>query len=493
MLVVFLFAVDTTIVGAAMPTVVSKLGGLELYSWVFSAYLLTSALSTPLSGKLSDLYGRRRLMVIGIGLFVLGSTLCGVAQSMEQLIIFRAIQGVGGGAIYAISFIIVGFLFPPEQRARMHGLISGIWGVASILGPLAGGIITQYWHWRWIFFVNLPICLAAIVMLLFGLTETEDRRYHRPDLKGAVTLLLGLFLLFYALEECRKKLFALDFTLIALFVSAFLALVLFFRLERNSEEPILPPALLGLRLFRICSGIALSASMGMFGAINYLPLYVQGVLGHSASRAGFSLLLASLGWTAGSFMAGPGINRFGYRALCVAGMLMMMLGDALFIVNRDSLGLVAILAVGLTVGVGMGMVSVTSMVAAQNSVPLKQLGVATSTIMLCRMLGGAVGIGLMGSVLFSRMQVQLERLSISSGTNLSGSLIQRLANPENLLDPATRALIPDSLLNSLVEILACSVGSAFATGLLITLLGLCLSFLMANPAPDNAKPTTTLE
>lgn len=497
MLVIFLFAIDGTIVGAAMPTIVGKLGGLELYSWVFSTYMLTSALATPLCGRLSDLYGRRRLMLIGIGLFTLASALCGMAQSMEQLVVFRAVQGVGGGAIYALSFIIVGFLFPPNRRAQMQGLISGIWGVASLLGPLAGGVITQYWSWRWIFFVNVPISLAATLLIVSGLRETEAGQRRRPDLKGAATLLVGLFLLFYALEESRRNFFVPDWTLATLLVSAFVALALFYAFERRSAEPILPPGLFRLRLFRICAALSWLASMGIFGVISYLPLYVQGVLGGSASRAGMTLLLASLGWTAGSLISGQGMNRFGYRTTSVAGMLLMALGYGLFVGSGNHLGLVVVLIAGCVIGAGMGIVSVTSMVAAQNSVPFNQLGVATSTVMLCRMFGGAFGISLMGSVLFSQMQRRLVTLSAGAGIDMPDGLIKKLANPQNLLDPSTRASIPDSLLASLVDILGYSIGYAFLSGFFIMLLGLALSFFMADhtpagaPQPSNPSATPT--
>ncbi len=202
MLVIFLFAIDATIVSTAMPTIVAKLGGLELYSWVFSIYMLTSALTTPLFGKLSDLYSRRRLMLIGIGIFVVGSTLCGAAHSMEALIVFRALQGLGGGAIYALSFIVVGVLFSAEERARIQGIISGIWGVASVLGPLAGGIIVEHWNWRWAFFVNLPITAVAIALIVAGLKETrQERRAHKLDIAGMLTLFAALLLLFYALSH----------------------------------------------------------------------------------------------------------------------------------------------------------------------------------------------------------------------------------------------------------------------------------------------------
>ena len=187
MLVIFLFAIDATIVSTSMPTIVARLGGLELYSWVFSIYMLTSALTTPLFGKLADLFSHRRLMLIGIGIFVLGSTLCGAAQSMEMLVLFRAIQGLGGGAIYALAFIVVGVLFPPEQRAKMQGIISSIWGISSILGPLAGGLIVEYTSWRWVFFVNLPITAIAIGLIIVGLKEEKVER-HTPkfDLLGGL-------------------------------------------------------------------------------------------------------------------------------------------------------------------------------------------------------------------------------------------------------------------------------------------------------------------
>src|SRR5688572_22587157 len=195
MLVIFLFAIDATIVSASLPTIVARLGGLELYSWVFSIYMLTSALATPIYGKLSDLFSRRNLMLVGIGIFVVGSTLCGAAHSMEMMVLFRAIQGVGGGAIYALAFIIVGVLFPPDERAKMQGIITSIWGIASILGPLAGGIIVEHWNWRWIFFVNLPITAVASILIVIGLKEDDvEKRAPQLDIKGAATLLLGLLL-----------------------------------------------------------------------------------------------------------------------------------------------------------------------------------------------------------------------------------------------------------------------------------------------------------
>ena len=485
LLVIFLFAIDSTVVSAAMPTIVGKIGGLELYSWVFSSYMLTSALATPLFGNLSDLYGRRRLMLLGIGLFTVGSALCGAARTMEQLIVFRALQGVGGGAIYALSFILIGHLFPPERRARMQALVSGLWGVASILGPLVGAAITELWDWRWIFFINLPVCLTAMLLIGLGIGEAAAERRHRVDIKGLTSLMVGLGFAFYALEEARRSAFALDWTLTVLVALALIALAVFYRVERSAPEPILPPSLFRLRLFKLCLALAWFASMGMFGVISYLPLYVQGGLGGDATSVGIALIPASLGWTAGSFLAGGGMNRYGDRAVCIAGSVLMLAGYAVFVALEPRLDFAIVLAIGAVIGVGMGMVTLTSMVAAQNGVAHERLGVVTSSVMLARMFGGAFGIALMGSVLFSRMQSRLALVSGDAGASARG-LIRKLATPEQMLDPALRGAMPPALLAALEGILRDSIRLAFVAGLVVVVI--CLAAALFMPSADAPRP-----
>jgi EmrB/QacA subfamily drug resistance transporter len=491
MLVIFLFAIDATVVSTAMPTIVAKLGGLDLYSWVFSIYMLTSALTTPLFGKLSDLYSRRRLMLIGIGIFVAGSTLCGAAQSMEQLILFRAVQGLGGGAIYALSFIVVGVLFPPEERARMQGIISGIWGVASVLGPLAGGLIVEHWDWRWVFFVNLPITAVAIALIVVGLVETaHERRAHKLDAAGLVTLFAALLLLFYALSHSAHSYQALDATLAGLTVLGLIFLVIFYYIEARAAEPIIPLDLFHSRFYRTSTAVAALAAMGVFGAISYLPLYLQGVTGLSASRAGMVLLFLSMAWTVGSLVAGQTINRIGYRAVAAGGMLLMSLGYGLFVFFESQLAVIGVILSAASIGTGMGMANLTTLVAVQNSVSHQRIGVATSTLMLFRTFGGAFSVSLMGTVLLQSMQRGLTQLS---GAGLSSALLHKLAQPQNLLEPATRMQIPPELLPRLIAILAEAIWWAFLIGLSLMFLGVAVSFFMAShtlaePSKPHGRP-----
>jgi EmrB/QacA subfamily drug resistance transporter len=484
MLVIFLFAIDATIVSTSMPTIVARLGGLELYSWVFSIYMLTSALTTPIFGKLSDLFSRRNLMLVGIGIFVLGSTLCGVAQSMEMMILSRAIQGLGGGAIYALAFIIVGILFPPEQRAKMQGIISSIWGIASILGPLAGGIIVEHWNWRWIFFVNLPVAAVASALIVFALKENSaEKRAPELDIKGAATLLLGLLLLFYALAQGAHTVQPLNGETLAIVAAAVTFFALFFRIERRAPEPIIPLDLFRLPLFKASVTVATLAAMGVFGAITYLPLYLQGVLGITASRAGLVLLLLSLGWTAGSLLGGHGINRLGYGFVAAAGMALIALGYGFFVIPNVNVGIVAVVISGIVIGTGMGLANLTTLVAAQTAVWTHRIGVATSTVMLFRTFGGAFAVSVMGTVLLHQMEKALNRIASTADIGLSASLRDKLAHPQNLLEPATRELIPVELLPRLVEALGNAISYAFLTMFVLMLAGIVISFFMGSYTP----------
>jgi EmrB/QacA subfamily drug resistance transporter len=493
MLVIFLFAIDATIVSTSMPTIVAKLGGLELYSWVFSIYMLTSALTTPIFGKLADLYSMRRLMLIGIAIFLIGSTLCGAAQSMEAMIAFRAIQGLGGGAIYALSFIIVGVIFPADQRARMQGFISGIWGLASILGPLAGGVIVEHWSWRWIFFVNLPLIAIATGLIVIGLQEqTTARRAARLDLSGAFTLLAGLLLIFYALAQSAHAFHPINAESLSYVAAGMALLIGFYFIERRAAEPILPLDLFDIGLYKTSTTVATLCAMGVFGAISYMPLFLQGVSGMAASHAGLVILLLSMGWTAGSLLAGRWINIFGYRVAAVAGMSLLAAGYAIFVAPWFSTNIVAVAFSAGAIGVGMGMANLTTLVAAQSSVAPQRIGVATSTIMLFRTFGAAFAVSVMGTVMLSHMQNSLGLLRAANPA-VDANIWTKLANPQNLLEPLTRAQVPVDLLPKLITSLNDALWYAFLTGFILMLLGVVVSFWMANHTPANTPRAETLK
>jgi EmrB/QacA subfamily drug resistance transporter len=484
MLVIFLFAIDATIVSTSMPTIVAKLGGLDLYSWVFSIYMLTSALTTPIFGKLADLFSKRRLMLVGIGIFLLGSMLCGAANSMEAMIAFRAVQGLGGGAIYALSFIVVGVLFPANQRARVQGFISGIWGIASVLGPLAGGLIVEHTSWRWIFFVNLPFIAIATALIVIGLKEDRtEPRGHDLDLAGAATLLVSLLLIFYALARSAHERHPLNAASTGLLAAGCAFLVIFYLVERRAREPIIPLNLFHIGLYRSAIAVATLSAMGVFGAISYMPLYLQGVLGMSASGAGLVILTLSMGWTAGSLIAGQGINRVGYRLVSLGGMLLLAVGYAVFVMPSATFGIVAVVLSACAIGVGMGMANLTTLVAAQSSVAPRSIGVATSTVMLCRTFGGAFAVSLMGTVMLGQMQKFLSQLR-AANSSVPAALWEKLANPQNLLEPATRAQIPAELLPRLVDSLNHALWYAFLTAFILMVIGAAAAITLTNDTPS---------
>ena len=485
MVVIFLFAIDATIVSTSMPTIVAKLGGLDLYSWVFSIYMLSSALTTPIFGKLADLFSKRRLMLIGIGIFLIGSILCGAAQSMEMMIAARAIQGLGGGAIYALAFIVVGILYPAEQRARMQGIISGIWGLASIFGPLGGGIIVENWNWRWVFFVNIPLIVIATALIIVGLKEEQgEKRRPTLDLAGTGTLLVGLLLIFYALAQSAHAHHPLNAETIGIMAAGSAVLVFFFFIERRAAEPIIPLDLFHVGLYKSSTVVATLCAMGVFGAISYLPLYLQGVLGMTAWSTGLVILVLSMGWTAGSLLAGQGINGVGYRLVAVAGMSLLAAGYFLLVAPQLKAGMVAITLSSVAIGLGMGLANLTTLVAAQTAVAHQRIGVATSTLMLFRTFGGAFAVSLLGTVMLGYMQNRLAQLK-ASNTAVPAELWDKLANPQNLLQPSTRAELPTDLLAQMIPALDNALWYAFLTGFGLMIVGIFTACFMAGYTPAN--------
>jgi EmrB/QacA subfamily drug resistance transporter len=387
-------ALEATVVGTAMPTVIATLGGLNHYSWVFTAYLLTSTASVPIWGRLSDLYGRRRMYLTGIAIFLVGSMMSGAATSMNTLIAARAIQGLGTGAIIPLSVTIVGELYTLAERARTQALFSGVWGVASVAGPLVGGYITDTLSWRWVFYLNLPLGLLAGTVFLLAYPATRRTLAVRVDWLGAALLFAGISALLIALGADTGGGVAAGFA-----VAAVVLLGAFVVVEHRVAEPILPLDLLKTPLIARTIVVGFLVGMALFGAIAFIPLFVQGVMGATATQAGQVLTPLFLGWVVMSIASARLTPKLGYRRLAMTGTVLMTLGFiGLTMVGADS-PRSTVLASAMVIGSGMGLTMLSLLLAVQHGVDRAHLGIATSLNQFSRSVGAAVGIAAMGALM----------------------------------------------------------------------------------------------
>jgi EmrB/QacA subfamily drug resistance transporter len=385
-------ALEATVVGTAMPTVIATLGGLAHYSWVFSAYLLTSTASVPIWGRLSDLYGRRRLYLAGIAVFVLGSALSGAATSMTQLIIFRAIQGFGAGAVIPLSMTIIGELYALEERARTQALFSGVWGVASIAGPLVGGYITDTLSWRWVFYLNLPLGALAAAVIALAYPPGSRTVEARVDWLGAALLFGGVTCLLVAVGG--------DTTAMLPWLAATVVLLLaLVYVERRASDPILPLDLFGHRLMASSLVVVFMTGMAMFGAIAFVPLFVQAVLGGTATEAGQVLTPLFLGWVLTSIVSARLTVRIGYRPVSVAGVALLCAAFAALAMLDTDVTLTTLFVCVFVLGCGMGLSMLSLLLAVQHGVDRSRLGIATSLNQFSRSVGAVVGVAVMGAML----------------------------------------------------------------------------------------------
>ena len=440
MLSIFLAAMESTVVATAMPRVVTSLGGLEMYSWVFSGFLLTSTVTMPLWGRLSDLYGRRPIFLAGLVLFLAGSALSGASRDMTQLIVFRMLQGLGAGSLMPIGMTVVGELFGLERRAKLQGYISGVWGVASLLGPLIGGVLTDHASWRWVFYINLPFGLVAMALITSALADAAGGE-RRPVIDYAG---LGLFaagvsaLLVGVLEAGRVGAWG-GGDVVGPLAVALVTLPAFLVVERRVAEPILPLRLFGNRVVLAGAATGFLAGMAMFGAISFVPLFLQSVSGMSATAAGSVLVPFVLGWVAKSITSARLVLRIGYRVVVVAGMACLTL--AFLLLSRWSVALTQGTAMrdALLGGIGMGLTMVPMLIAVQSAVPRTDLGAATSMIQFFRTVGGAIGLAVMGAVMAWRLGAGASHAEALHDVFLTGLLICLLAVLSAFLVPAGRA------------------------------------------------------
>jgi EmrB/QacA subfamily drug resistance transporter len=399
MAAIALAALDSTVVGTAMPTIIGQLGGLSEYAWVFSIYLLTSTTTVPVYSRLADVHGRKPVFLAGLALFVTGSVLCGLATSMPWLIASRAIQGLGAGAVQPIAFTIAGDIFAPARRARMQGWFSAVWGVSAIVGPALGGVITATVGWPWVFMVNVPVGIAAGLIIWFTLHERAVHRRQSIDWWGAILLTAGIILLLVAVSEGGDLFGWTSPILLAMVAGSFALLAQFVRHARRTEHPLIDLGLLREPVIRAGLLVGALAGIVMFGVTTYVPPMVQGVQQGSPVEAGVAVAAMSIGWPVASVVAGRLLARVGARPLVVTGTALLVAGT-LLITQLDRVGALWFAALGCAVtGVGMGLSSTTLLVVIQGAVEWERRAVATGLVQFSRTIGGSVGVGLMGGIL----------------------------------------------------------------------------------------------
>ncbi|WP_244963060.1 MFS transporter [Nocardioides dongkuii] len=398
MLSIGLVAIDSTILATAVPAIVDDLGGFTRFPWLFSVYLLAQAVSVPLYSKLADQLGRKPVMLLGIGLFLLGSLLCGLAWGMTSLIVFRAVQGLGAGAVQPMGMTIVGDLYSMAERAQVQGYVASVWAISAVVGPTLGGLFADHLSWRWIFFVNLPLGLAAAWMLVRRFEERVERRRHTIDVAGSVLLAGGGVLLLLALLEGGVHWAWTSTTSVALLGGAAVLLAAFVLVERRAAEPVLPLWVFTHRVLVAAMLASLVVGVLMMGLSSYVPLFAQEVLGRGALVSGLALAAMTLGWPIAAATSGRLYLSVGFRTTMVLGGVIGLGGAALLVgLDQDS----SILRLALpcfVMGIGFGYVASPSVVAAQSSVTWEHRGVATGAVMFARSVGSAVGVAAFGAI-----------------------------------------------------------------------------------------------
>lgn len=399
MLSLFLAATETTFIAAAMPTIAGQLGGLSIYSWVFAGFMLSSTVSVPVFGKLSDLYGRPRLYLVAMFIFLVGSILCGLAQNMVELVIFRILQGIGAGGLMPLVFTIIGDVYSFEQRARVQGLFASVWGISSILGPITGGFLVDQMSWRWVFLLNVPPGLAAALVMWIIWRDVSPRNAGRMDYAGTALLIGSIVALMLALFQLRSAASWRSVGTWALVGTAVVFGGALWHVERRTANPILPIDLFRERLFAAACGHSFGCGFAVFGSLTFIPLFVQLLFQAGATGAGASMMPLLLTWVVASSVGSRLLLRFAFRsvALCGATVLLVGLYGMSGIHSGMSRGLFVVY--GSLIGLGMGLSMPVFLIAVQTSMPKRLLGTATSTVQFCRSIGGAIGVSIMGAIL----------------------------------------------------------------------------------------------
>jgi EmrB/QacA subfamily drug resistance transporter len=494
-----LAALDQTIVGTALPTIVGELGGIDHYSWVVTAYLLASTASTPLYGKISDLYGRRPVFLFSIGTFLAGSLLAGLSQDMTQLIITRGIQGLGAGGLMTLAFTIISDVVSPRERGRYQGLFGAVFGVASVAGPLVGGYFAEH-DWRWIFYINVPLGILAIVVCYHVMRLIPfQRRPHSIDWLGAALMVAGVSCLLLALSWGGNQYPWGSATIIGLFVAGGVLALLFLLQESRANEPILPLKLFRRRTFALANGAGFVLGLVMFGSIIFIPLYLQIVKGATPTRSGLLMLPMMAGVIVTSVLSGRAMSRIGrYKWFPVAGSAVLTAGMLLFTQLHVHTSLWLAFGYMVVIGVGLGLCMQSLVLAVQNAVELRDLGAGTSAATFFRSLGGSFGVAILGAVLSTRLSAELgERLpgAVSQLTPEQAAQFQASGGAANfsINEPAVIRALPEPLREAIQFAFVDALHVVFLIAGLVAILAVAVTLALPDRELRGAAPTTNEE
>lgn len=494
LIIAMLFAaLDNTIVGTAMPRIVGELGGLSLMTWLTTAYMLSSTSVVPIAGKLADLLGRRTVYMAGLIIFMLGSVLCGMSQTMSQLIWFRALQGIGGGIMMPMAMIIIGDIFTGKERAKWQGVFGGVFGLASVIGPQVGGWIVDSVNWHWVFYINLPVGIIATLLIAFGIPAGRREGRVQFDVAGMVTMIVGVVSLLLALTFGGKEFAWGAWQTIGLFVIAAVSLTSFVLIEARAAEPILPVRLFKNRTFTLINSIGFLMSVGMFGAIMFVPLFMQGIVGISASASGTVMTPMMITMILASVVGGRLVQAVGMRKQMITGMIIMAAG--FFLLTTMGIETSRWVATGymMVMGLGIGLVMPLLTLALQESFPKSELGVVTSSSQFFRQIGGTFGMTMLGTIMNHTSDAELTNTLLPLLRQLPADTAAGIetmvhTNPQGLysmlLNPETLAQFPQALLQQIVPVLknalVGSLHSVFLFGLIFVLLGAVVAPFLGN-------------
>jgi len=454
----FLVSLDTAVISTAMPTVIGQIGGIQLYAWVFSAYLLTSTVTVPIYGKLADLYGRKPVFLSATAIFLVSSMLCGQSQSMEQLIAFRLLQGVGAGGMLPITQTVLGDLYSLEERARITGVFSSVWGISGLMGPAIGGFLTEHASWRWAFYVNSPLCILSILLIGRFLHEHIEHKRHRIDYLGAIILSAAVVALLVGLQNQMPWLYLVAAVLVPLFIWQ----------ERRASEPLVPLYLFGQRIIGVSTLGALFTGWLLFGQTTFVPPFVQGVLGATPTIAGFVMAGSSIGWPMASAVSGRLVLRWGFRTPCVAGAATLVVGYVLLWLMPPDAPLWYPTLTQFVTGAGFGFASLVFIFAAQNAVGWEQRGVVTGANQFARSIGGTIGVSIAGAIFSGGV-------AAAAGAGV---------NANDLLSPTVRAALPAAQLQVLEGALVGSLHSVYLLFIGLALATVAVAALLPGGPPE---------